>query len=157
MSDDLLALIGDAGEVAAVKDAMVRGFQSVMPKAVETYYGVPDTMNLPCVCVGEVEITPSRTMGNQEGPGTEEMVVTISIFVSAAEEQDSQRVLDALIGRKGPVRRAIWDMRGPAGESALDGAADDLYLFNISGYGMVSIGDNGTLYGATLSVRVIVS
>jgi hypothetical protein len=157
MSDDLLELLGTEGEVGAVKDAMVRAFRAAMPKSVETYYGVPDTMDLPCVCVGEVEITPSRTMGNQDGPGMEEMVVTVSVFVGTVEDESGQRVLDALISRKGPVRRAIWDMRGPAGEDALEGAADDLYLFNISGYGMVSIGDNGTLYGATLSVRVIVS
>jgi hypothetical protein len=157
MSDDLLAILGNEGEAGKVKDAMVTAFRAAMPKAVETYYGVPDTMNTPCICVGEVQITPSRTMGNQEGPGTEEMVVTISLFVSPVEDESGQRVLDALISRKGPVRRAIWAMRGEPGESALDGAADDLYLFDISGYGMISIGDNGTLYGATLSVRVIVS
>lgn len=157
MSADLLALLGDEGEAGKVKDAMVTAFRTAMPKGVDTYYGVPDSMNLPCICVGEVQITPSRTMGNLEGPGMEEMVVSISVFVGTTEDHDGQRILDALISRNGPVRRALWDMRGPAGESALDGAADDLYLFDISGYGMTSIGDNGTLYGATLSVRVIVS
>lgn len=157
MSDDLLELLGDEGEAGKVKDAMVAAFRTAMPKSVETYYGVPDTMELPCLCVGEVQITPSRTMGNQEGPGMEEMVVTLSLFVATAEDESGQRILDALISRKGPVRRALWDMRGEPGEAALGGAADDLYLFDISGYGMISIGDNGTLYGATLSVRVIVS
>ena len=77
--------------------------------------------------------------------------------MSTAEEEDGQRILDALLARRGKVRAAIWAARGEPGESALDGAADDLYLFDISGYGMISIGDNGALYGANLSVRVIVS
>lgn len=158
MSDDLLALLQEEpGEVTAVKDAMVTAFTAAMPKGVETYYGVPDTMHLPCVCVGEVQITPSRTMGNQAGPGMEEMVLTLSVFTSATEDRDGQRILDYLLGRKGPVRRALWAMRGEPGESALGGAADDLYLFDISGYGMISVGDNDRQYGANLSVRVIVS
>lgn len=154
---DLLAALGGPGEVAAIKDAMVSAFRAAMPKGVETYYGVPNSMDLPCICVGEVTITPSRTMGNQTGPGMEEMVVLISVFSSAAEDESGQRVLDALLSRKGKVRQAIWDMRGEPGQAALDGAADDLYLFDISGYGMITVGDNGTLYGANLSVRVIVS
>ena len=87
----------------------------------------------------------------------EEMVVLISVFSSTAEDESGQRVLDALLARKGKVRQAIWDMRGEPGQAALGGAADDLYLFDISGYGMITVGDNGTLYGANLSVRVIVS
>jgi len=154
---DLLAALGGPGEVAAIKDAMVSAFKAAMPKGVETYYGVPNSMHLPCVCVGEVTITPSRTMGNQQGPGMEEMVVLISVFSSTAEDESGQRVLDALLARKGKVRQAIWDMRGEPGQAALGGAADDLYLFDISGYGMITVGDNGTLYGANLSVRVIVS
>lgn len=154
---DLLALLGDGGEVGAVKSAMVAAFRAAMPKAIDVYLGVPNSMHLPCLCVGEVQITPSRTMGNQSGPGMEEMVITISIFTSTVEDESGQRLLDSLISRDGPVRAALWAMRGAPGQSALGGAADDLYLFDISGYGMISVGDNGTLYGATLSVRVIVS
>ena len=154
---DLVDFIGNGGEVTAIKAAMVEDFRAALPKAVEVYYGVPNTMETPCLCIGEVQITPSRTMGNQAGPGMEEMVITISIFTSTVEDESGQRILDALIGRKGPVRAAIWAMRGAAGQAALGGACDDLYLFDISGYGMISVGDNGTLYGATLSVRAIVS
>lgn len=154
---DLLALLGDGGEVGAIKDAMVEDFRAAMPKAIEVYNGVPDSMHLPCICVGEVQITPSRTMGNASGPGMEEMVFTISVFTGTVEDESGQRLLDALISRNGPVRPAIWAMRGAPGQAALGGAADDLYLFDISGYGMISVGDNGTLYGANLSVRVIVS
>jgi hypothetical protein len=154
---DLVALLGDGGEVGAIKDSMVENFRTAMPKAIEVYHGVPDSMDIPCLCVGEVQITPSRTMGNSAGPGMEEMVVTISVFTGTAEDESGQRLLDALISRNGKVRKALWDMRGDPGLPALGGAADDLYLFDISGYGMISIGDNGTLYGATLSVRVIVS
>lgn len=154
---DLLALLGDGGEVGAIKAAMVENFRAAMPRAIEVYYGVPDSMHLPAICVGEVQITPSRTMGNQAGPGMEEMVVTISVFSSTVEDESGQKLLDALLSRDGKIRTALWSMRGAPGQSALGGAADDLYLFDISGYGMISVGDNGTLYGANLSVRVIVS
>jgi hypothetical protein len=154
---DLLAALGGPGEVTAVKGAMVTAFRAAMPKGVETYYGVPATMHYPCICVGEVVITPSRTMGNQAGPGMEEMVVTVSLFTSAAEDESGQRILDALLSRKGKFRQAVWDMRGDPGQSALGGAADDLYLFDISGYGMIQIGNNDAAYGATTSIRVIVS
>lgn len=154
---DLLALLGDGGEVGAIKSAMVEDFRGAMPKAIEVYHGLPDTMDLPCIVVGEVQITPSRTMGNAAGPGMEEMVFTISVFTSTAEDESGQRLLDALLSRDGKVRSALWAMRGAPGQAALGGAADDLYLFDISGYGMISVGDNGTLYGANLSVRVIVS
>jgi hypothetical protein len=136
---------------------MVEKFRAAIPRAVEVYYGVPDTMIPPCIVVGEVQITPSRTMGNANGPGMEEMVFTISVFTSTVEDESGQRTLDALISRNGLVRKALWDMRGAPGQAALGGACDDLYLFDISGYGMISVGDNGTLYGATLSVRAIVS
>lgn len=155
--NDLLALLGNGGEVGAVKEAIVESFRTAMPKGIDIYYGVPDSMHLPCVCVGEVQITPSRTMGNAAGPGMEEMVITISVFSSTVEDESGQKLLDALLSRNGNIRKALWDMRGAPGQSALGGAADDLYLFDISGYGMISIGDNGTLYGANLSVRVIVS
>jgi hypothetical protein len=154
---DLLTLLGDGGEVGAIKDSMVENFRAAMPKGIDVYRGVPDMMNLPCICVGEVQITPSRTMGNASGPGMEEMVVTVSVFTSTADDESGQSLLDALISRNGKVRSALWAMRGAPGQSALGGAADDLYLFDISGYGMISVADNGTFYGATLSVRVIVS
>lgn len=154
---DLLDFLGDGGEVTAIKTAMVEDFRAAMPKSVEVYYGVPNTMETPCICVGEVQITPSRTMGNATEPGMEEMVITVSVFTSTVEDESGQRILDALIGRKGIVRSAIWAMRGAPGQAALGGACDDLYLFDISGYGMISVGDNGTLYGATFSVRAIVS
>jgi hypothetical protein len=154
---DLVAALGGSGEVAAIKDALVNGFRAAMPKGVETYYGVPNTMHYPCICVGEVEITPAQTMGNQSGPGMESMVVTVSVFTSANEDESGQRLLDAMLARKGKLRQAIWDMRGLPGQAALGGAADDIHLFNISGYGMIVIGDNSTAYGANLSIRVIVS
>lgn len=154
--DPMIAALGGPGEVAAIKDAMVSGLRTAMPKFVEVYYGVPATMHLPCLCVGEVQISPNGTFGGEHS-GMETMVVTVSAFTGTAEEESGQRLLDALLSRKGVVRQALWDMRGAPGESALDGAADDLSLFDISGYGMISVGDNGEMYGANLSVRVIVS
>lgn len=156
MASDLATLIGAGGEVTAVKDAMVSAFRAALPKAVDVYYGVPGSMEYPCLCIGEVQITPNGTFGGANS-GMETMVVTVSVFTSNAEDRDGQRVLDALIGRKGAIRSALWAMRGAPGQSALGGAADDLVLFDISGYGMVSIGESGSAYGATLSVRVIVS
>jgi hypothetical protein len=158
MSADLAALIAsNPGEVTAVKAAMVRAFRTALPKSIDVYYGVPGSMELPCLTVGEVQITPNGTMGNADAPGMETMVVTVSVFTSNADDEDGQRLLDALLSRRGPVRRAVWAMRGDPGESALDGAADDLSLFDISGYGMISVGDSGSMYGANLSIRVIVS
>lgn len=156
MSADLLALLGNGGEVTAVKDAMVSAFRTALPKSVEVYYGVPGSMEFPCLCIGEVQITPNGTFGGASS-GMETMVVTVSVFTSNADDRDGQRVLDALLGRKGVVRSTLWAMRGAPGQAALGGAADDLTLFDISGYGMISIGESGSAYGATLSVRVIVS
>ncbi len=154
---DLQQLVGNGGEVGVIKDAMQTSFRSFLPDSVEVYRGVYASMELPCVCIGEVQITPSRTFGNVDGPGMEVMNFTVSVFTSAAEDQDAQRVLDWLVSRNGLIRQALWDMRGEPGVLALGGVADDVYLFDISGYGMISIGDNGSLYGANLSVRVIVS
>jgi hypothetical protein len=158
MSTDLAALIAaHSGEVTAVKAAMVRAFRSALPKSIDVYYGVPGSMELPCITVGEVQITPNGTFGGPDASGMETMVLTVSVFTSNADDEDGQRLLDALLSRRGPVRAAIWAMRGEPGEAALDGAADDLSLYDISGYGMISIGDNGSAYGANLSIRVIVS
>lgn len=154
---DLLEELGGAGEVAAIKDAVVSAFRTALPKGVEVYYGVPATMHLPCLCVGEVEIAPNGTFGGPDESGMERITLTISAFTSTAEDESGQRTLDALLSRKGKVRRALWDMRGEPGQAALGGAADDISLTGISGYGMISVGDNGTLYGATLTALVIVS
>lgn len=155
--DPMIADLGGPGEVAAIKDAMVSAFRAALPRQVDTYYGVLDSMEFPCICVGEVQISPSRTMGTATSPGMEEMVVTVTVFTSSSEDESGQRILDALLARNGKLRKAIWSMRGEPGQAALGGAADDCYLFDISGYGMISMGDGGTAYGANLSIRVIVS
>jgi hypothetical protein len=157
MATDLETLVGAGGEVTAIKAAMVAAFRAALPKSVDVYYGVLGSMELPCVCVGEVQITPNGTFGGPAGAGMETMVITVSVFTSASDDLDGQKILDFLIGRKGPVRSALWAMRGLPGQAALGGAADDVILFDISGYGMISVGDSGSQYGANLSVRVIVS
>ncbi len=154
--DDLLEQLGGPGELAAVKDAVVSAFQTAMPKGVEVYYGVPTSMHFPCLCVGEVEISGPQTMGG-DTQGMERFVLTISVFVSAAEDVDAQRVLDAMLARGGKIRTALWEMRGEPGQEALGGAADDISFTGVSGYGLISIGDNGSAYGATISTLVIVS
>lgn len=154
--DDLMEQLGGPGELALVKDAVVSAFKADMPKGVEVYYGVPATMHYPCICVGEMEISGPQTMGG-DTQGMERFVLSISVFVSAAEDQDAQRVLDAMLARNGKVRRSLWAMRGEPGQEALGGAADDISFTGVSGYGLISIGDNGAAYGATISTLVIVS
>jgi hypothetical protein len=154
--DDLLTFIGNGGEIVAVKDAIVSAFRTAMPDIIQVYYGIPDVMHFPCLCVGDVQVSPNGTFGSASGSGMETLTITISVFSSSADE-DGQRVLDALIGRHGHIRAALWEMKGQPGLAALGGAADDIALTEISGYGMVSVGDNTSLYSANLSVRVIVS
>jgi hypothetical protein len=145
------------GEVGAIKDAMRDAFVAAGIPELEIYRGVPTSMHLPCLCIGEVQITPSRTFGTSARSGMEEMTLTLSVFTSTADDQDGQNRLDELISRDQSVRQVLWAMRGAPGQAALGGLVDDIYLFDISGYGMISVGDNGALYGANLSVRVIVS
>lgn len=144
-------------EVGEIKDAMRAAFLAANIPELDVYRFLPASMHLPCLIIGEVQITPNGTFGGPGASGMETMVFTLSVFTSTADDEDGQRRLDDLISRDGPIRAALWAMRGEPGEMALDGAADDLSLVDISGYGMISIAGNESLYGANLSVRVIVS
>lgn len=145
------------GEVGAIKDAMRQAFLDADIPELDVYRFLPATIHLPCLIIGEVQITPNGTFGGPNASGMETMVMSLTVFTSTADDEDGQRRLDELISRDGPIRSALWAMRGEPGEAALGGAADDLTLFDISGYGMISLAGNDSLYGATLSVRVIVS
>lgn len=146
-----------AGNVGEIKDAMRAAFLAASIPELDVYRFLPSSIELPALIIGEVQITPNGTFGGPTSSGMETMVFTLTIFTSTADDEDGQRRLDDLISRDGPIRAALWDMRGDPGQPALGGAADDLSLFDISGYGMISLGNNDSLYGANLSVRVIVS
>lgn len=138
----------------ALRDAVK---QAEIPK-LTCYAYLPDNPELPCFLASEVSVRPNNAMGLLTPGGWDLATVTCTIFTSAADDLDGQRILDQLISRSGPysVRQALYTFgRGAPGAAALGGLCDDIVVDSIDGYGVISLGDNRAYYGANLSVRLI--
>lgn len=116
------------------------------------YSYMPNDPELPCFVAGEVQIKVHNTMR-----GADVLIVTCTVFVSASEDLDAQQLLDQLISNEGTasVRNALLAARGLPGQAALSGAADDLAIDEVNGYGLIQVGGNDAYYGANIIVRVI--
>lgn len=139
-------------DISLVKQELAAAVKAAGIPKLDAYSYLPTTPHLPCFFAGEVSIEVNNTFG-----GSDVAIVTCTIFVSAADDLDGQRLLDQLISRDGPmsVRAALLDARGAPGELALNGAAADFSIDRIDGYGLIQVGNNDTFYGANLTVRVI--
>jgi hypothetical protein len=139
-------------EIAEVKRQLAAAVAAAGIANLDTYPFVPDQPAVPCFFPGEVILDPNLTYGD----GADQADITCRVLTSAGDDADGQALLDQLLSRTGPmsIRAALLAARGAPGESALNGAADDLAIIRIQGYRMYVIGD-GRFYGAEIIVRVL--
>lgn len=139
-------------DYSLVKQELAAAVAAANIPNLDAYSYLPSMPHLPCFVATEVSINPNTTFG-----GCDTAEITCSIFVSGADDLDGQRLLDQLISRDGAysIRAALLAARGAPGEAALNGAADDLSIERIDGYGLINAGDNNLYYGANITVRVI--
>lgn len=147
------------GDYSEIKNALAGAVRSAEIPGLSCYAYLPDNPELPCFFAGEVSIRANNAMGSLLSPGGWDLTtITCGIFVSTADDLDGQRKLDQLISRTGAysIRQALYTYgRGSPGESALGGLCDDIVCDSIDGYGVISLGENRSYYGANVSVRLI--
>ena len=130
-------------ETAAAVGSAISGLTCV-PYAV-------DAVTPPMFMPVEIEIDPNQTFG-----GSDLVVITWRVLVSRADPKSAQKALDGYLARTGAtsIRAALVAARGDPGESALNGAADDLVVTQVSGYQAYDVGSAKYL-GADITVKVI--
>lgn len=114
------------------------------------YYGFsPDAVTVPCLFATEADIQYDKYSFGGKG---DEVIVTLRLLVSKADDKEGQAALDAHLGRgTRSVKLALEAARGAPGESALDGACDDFHVTRVNGYRLYE--HNGTdYYGAEFTV-----
>jgi hypothetical protein len=143
-------------QIGPIREAIAEAASTVVmatgtPK-LKCYGYVPDDVLAPCFFVGEVDITFDKTFGR----GTDELLFTTRVLVSAANDRAAQKTLDRLLSGsgEGSLKQAIEVARGAPGELALGGLADDLHIQRVQGYRWYE--HAGTQYvGAELMIKVI--
>ncbi|MFI6270732.1 hypothetical protein [Micromonospora zamorensis] len=108
-------------------------------------YGyVPDSISEPAFYAAEVDVTYDTSYG-----GDDELTVTCRVLVGRADDEASQRLLDAYLSRGAhSIKLAI------EAEPTLGGACDDLRVQRVQGYRYYQH-QNSTYVGAELVVQVI--
>lgn len=86
---------------------------------------VPDAVNEPHLFVAEPEIDYDRTFGR-----VADLQITCRLLVGRQDDEASQRLLRGYLstGNAASVKDAIEAARGAAGQPALDGEVDDLWV-----------------------------
>lgn len=112
----------------------------------------PDAITVPCLIATEAEVVYDKYAFNGAG---DEVMVTLRILVSKADDKEGQAALDAYLGRgTRSIKNAIEAARGAPGEAALDGACDDLRVMRVQGYRLYE--HNGVdYYGADFVVMCL--
>lgn len=90
--------------------------------------------------------------------GLDEIELTLMVMCSISDDQSGQEQLDALLSGSGSssIKAAMEAARGAPGESALGGAADDVYVDGTdSAPRWFDWSDGKKYYGCGLKVRVI--
>jgi hypothetical protein len=143
-------------QISAVRDAIAAAAAAVVlpagiGKLKSTGY-VPDSILAPCFFVGEVEVTFDKAMGRK----LDELLYTCRVLAGRADDQSSQRILDALLSGSGEasLKAAVEAARGGPGEYALGGLAHDLHVQRIQGYRWFEH-QGSTYVGAELVIKVI--
>ncbi|MFJ5804868.1 hypothetical protein [Streptomyces sp. NPDC093093] len=112
----------------------------------------PDSIIAPCFFVAEYTVAFDKAFGR----ALDETELTCRVLVGRADDQSSQRLLDAMLSGAGPasIKAALVAARGAPGEGALDGHADDVHLERVQSVRWYE--HQGTTYvGAELIVKVI--
>lgn len=144
-------------DYSLVKQALRDAVTAAEIPNLASYAYLPDNPELPCFAATEVQIRSNNAFGLTPG-GYDLTTITCVIFVGAADDADGQRKLDQLISRDGQysVRSALYTHgRGLPGQAALGGLCDDFAIDSIEGYGLITLGENRTYYGVTMTVRLI--
>lgn len=90
--------------------------------------------------------------------GQDEIVLTLMVMTSIADDISGQRQIDELLYGSGPgsIKAAIDAARGAPGEAALGGVADDIHLLGTdSAPRWFDWSDGKKYYGVGLKCRVI--
>ncbi|QJT01784.1 hypothetical protein G9272_16930 [Streptomyces asoensis] len=143
-------------QISAVRDALADAARAVVlpdgvPKLTCSGY-VPDAITEPHFFVAEYECDYDKAMRRS----LDELVFTTRVLVGRADDQSSQRVLDAMLSGSGPasLKQTIELARGAPGEYALGGLAHDLHVMRVQGYRWYE--HAGTTYvGAEVMIKVI--
>jgi len=115
---------------------------------------VPDLVpDVPCLFVMPGDLTYDKTMGR----GCDELMLTVTLYVSRVDDIAAQLALDAYTAGSGPssVKAAIEAARGAPGQAALGGACDDLHVPSVRGYQWYLTAGDVRYLGAHWTVRVI--
>lgn len=143
-------------QIAEIREAIADAArQVVMPAGVPaltcTGY-VPDAVTEPHFFTGEVEVEFDKAMGRK----LDQIEITCRVLVGRADDQASQKVLDAMLSGSGPasLKAAIEAARGAPGEYALGGLAHDLHVMRVQGYRWYEHAGS-TYVGAELVIKVI--
>ncbi|MCY0962979.1 hypothetical protein [Streptomyces sp. H27-H5] len=142
--------------MAAVREAIAGAVRAVvLPSGAGrltcTGY-TPDSITAPCFFVAEYTVAYDKAFGR----ALDEAELTCRVLVGRADDQTSQRLLDAMLSGAGPasIKAALVAARGAPGEEALDGHADDVHLERVQSVRWYE--HQGTTYvGAELIVKVI--
>jgi hypothetical protein len=112
---------------------------------------MPDKLSVPAAVVEVESIDLDKTHGNN----LHELVFKIRVYASRATDRSGQAKLDGYLAGSGSgsIRAALETARGVPGAQALNGAAEDLRLTGVDGYGVYRVGETD-YYGAELSVTV---
>jgi hypothetical protein len=139
-------------DVSLVKAELAAAVAALNIPNLDCYAFVPAKPSVPCFYTGEVLIEPNNTFR-----GSDVADVTCRVLTSTADDADGQLLLDRYLSRSGTysIRAALLAARGAPGQLALNGRADDLSIVRIDGYRMLVDPENGSYYGADLTVRVI--
>lgn len=137
-------------DIAAVRAGLAAAAATIT--GLTTYAYVPDSVTEPCFYPGGYEVDFDRAFVR----GLDEVNFTCYILVSRADDATGQARLDAFLKGSGAtsLKAALEAARGAPGQLALSGAADDLHVTRVEGYGQYTIGDT-VYYGAKLLVTVI--
>lgn len=142
-------------EMSAVRAAIAAAASTVvLPVAAKltcTGY-TPDAVSEPHFFAGEYLVEFDRAMGR----GLDVVELTCRVLVGLADDENAQRLLDAMLSGRGPasLKQAIEAARGAPGGPALGGAADDLQVMRVQGYRWYE--HQGNQYvGAELIIKII--
>lgn len=137
-----------------VKGALAAACANVVVdnRKLHTYPYRPNSIIVPAWYIVDFgAIDPQMTMG-----GRYRAKFKGTVLVSAANDRQSQGQLDDLRSQTGEasIYAALMAARGVPNQLALDGAADDLNVFEIDEPGMYTFGEV-SYYGAEFSIEVI--
>lgn len=133
--------------VRSIKKGIAEAASAI--EGLNTYPFCPDAVEAPCLYAGEVDVAYHRTYG-----GDAQVVVTVYLLVSTAEDEDSQGLLDEYlsVGNANSVVDAIEGL--PGNPQTLGGVCDDLVIGTASGYRKYTVGTD-TFFGVKIPVQVI--